>query len=353
MLERLFAGKPRGDTTPPFGPYGEFEKFYENLLDKRGTIHIADWMPGLSPGNLPFVLAQWASLFVLTLLFVVTLYVVPLPEGSLDISLVLLLPLFVTKHASTVATWTEAGRYERASVTTVRPRAILYTVLVGFLAFLFLATQQDAHVGQIAAATTLLVVPKLLLDFREAGIGPNALIFDPSSETTASSVSVPPSESRYVFLTDRRAVFSRALYVGCLYTVYPGLLLIGAVGLVGVLPFNLAVGPAVVTIAIVGTLLLSLSVVGVVVWLGHAFLEYRVYDDSLVAYDRYLEEPQWVVSFEDVTTVETTPPPLVFRHFPFVDVSIKLERISDQSLRIEYLEQPRKFARVVSEMMSG
>jgi hypothetical protein len=94
-------------------------------------------------------------------------------------------------------------------------------------------------------------------------------------------------------------------------------------------------------------------------WLGVATEEFRVYEDSLVAYDTRLGEPQWRVSLSEVTHVETADETLGTRIFGPLGT-----RLSDQhpvliqlrdgsSRRLETLADPDEFVRTVTKTWRG
>lgn len=352
LLERLFAVRPRGDAVPSYGPYPVLDDLFESLLDKRGSIRVSDRIPRVYPGNLPFVLEQWVSLLGTGVLFTTTWFALGPPEGGLHVSLVVVLLAFVTKHSLIIATWASAGVYEQASVATVRPREILYTVLVAWIALVFLAPLPGEYT---AIAAILPVAPKLLFDFREAGIGPEPLVFDPSSDTTVEPIPTPAGKPRHVFRTDDRAVFNRAARFGVFYAFWPGLFLIGPIVLIGFLADSLAV----ILFGIVGGVSITFSISYLVLWLGHANVEYRVYEDRLVAHDQFLDTPQWAISLDDVQTISTGEnvldalrlPPLI--PIPFDTVPVDIERSTDEDRRLEYLERPDEFVRTVREISVG
>lgn len=133
----------------------------------------------------------------------------------------------------------------------------------------------------------------------------------------------------------------------------PGLYLIGAFGLFGFISGSLKIIAIGIAVGTVAALVIALSVSYLIMWLGQAHVEYRVYDDILVAYDRYLEKSQWVVPFEDIRTVSTGEnvldtlllPPLI--PVPFEKVPVEIERTTGDDFKLEYLEQPQEFVRTI------
>lgn len=354
LLERLFAGRPRGDATPPSLPYPVLDILFEDVLDKRGAIRVSDRLPRLYPRNLPFVLGQWIVVFWLAVLASVTWLALAPLDGGLDISLVLVLPLFVAKHALIIDTWAAIGIYERASARTVRrSRELLFTVFITcFVVFSLSAQSEDLL--QVTVATMVLLVPKLLFDCRDAGIGPSLLVFDPSDDTTIEPVAAPAGKPRHVFRNDERVVSSWAIYLGLFYTVFPGLFFIVLPGLVG-LTVSLKTSFLGIAAGAIGTLLVAVATSLLVLWLGQANVEYRVYDDVLVAYDQYLDAPQWSVPFEDIRAISIGENALGWRILPLVNplpfekFPVEVARSTDEDLQFKYLDQPEEFVRTVRD----
>jgi hypothetical protein len=52
--------------------------------------------------------------------------------------------------------------------------------------------------------------------------------------------------------------------------------------------------------------LIGAIIVGIETDLRYGHLEYRLYDDCVVAYDRLLETPQWCVELDEITGTETS-----------------------------------------------
>ncbi|GAB7018900.1 hypothetical protein JCM18750_17610 [Halostagnicola bangensis] len=128
----------------------------------------------------------------------------------------------------------------------------------------------------------------------------------------------------------------------------PGLAIIAVFGLIAVFSQSLLVG----LIGVIATLLIALSIDYVAMWLAYGNVEYRVYGEVLVAYDHYLEEPQWVVSSKDLTTITTKPEPLKSQIIPSVNAPVEIECATDESFRLEYLDQPEEFVRSVRGTMT-
>ncbi|WP_459887289.1 hypothetical protein [Halostagnicola bangensis] len=351
-VERLFAGKPRGNAQVPTYPIFPTQPIYhgviyESLLDKRGVIRLRDWIPKLYPRNIPYALEWWVFIAAFGFCLGITWLSFGPIAGTIDESFGLVLALITTRHVSIIVIWQTTNQYEQASAPTVRRRReLLFSFAIAFIAIVFVGSQPAG--SAIIVAATIPLVPKLLFDFREAGIGPDLLVFDPSSDTATQPLPIPAREPRHVFQNGRRGVYNTALFLGVLHMLAPGLAIIAVFGLIAVFSQSLLVG----LIGVIATLLIALSIDYVAMWLAYGNVEYRVYGEVLVAYDHYLEEPQWVVSSKDLTTITTKPEPLKSQIIPSVNAPVEIECATDESFRLEYLDQPEEFVRSVRGTMT-
>lgn len=363
-LERAFARRPVADKYyPPTTPYTPNE-WYRIIMDKVGSIQISDRLPCLTVRYLQYTIAIWNMIFVVGIILGLGWYTVE-PTSSVAPTLVAILPLLVAKHASIVAVWAEKGVYEHASPATVRHRSVLYSGALIVIAIFVIAPQP---LNLVVGTTVIMIGPKLLIDFREAGIGPWPLTFDPTSDTKRNHFSAPTGMPRYVFQTDHRALLSWAcLEIGIPYILHPGMFvfLLTAVliwpfvsFLTTILSFGeLATFSGTLVFALPPTVGLVLGVSYFLTWLGHANVEYRIYDDDLVAYDRYLEEPQWVVPVDDIESVSTNRKTLLLaRVIPSATsefTTVYLECATGEDRELEFLERPDEFVRIVRGKVRG
>jgi hypothetical protein len=236
-----------------------------------------------------------------------------------------------------------------------------------------------------AAGSTFVLLPKLAFDLRDAGVvlSPDTTIdaaedslelpvgrdagwlsmsesLDTETDTDGNSLEPPSGTPLEAFDQRDRAVFVKALASACFHLFFPGIPLVGFVGVVGLTTGSFLILGALV----VATFLFVLALDGAAMWLAHANVEYRIYEDQLVAYDRFLEEPQWVLPVADITALSappeapenklfelfgdgTAPRNYVYGWLPSVDVPVRVERRDGEALVLEYLDQPEAFVRAV------
>lgn len=361
-LERAFARRPAPDDYPPLSIMRLYDLWIEHIMNKRGTMQLNTRLPQVTARNLLYALPIWNGIVVVSVILGSIWYLAS-PVASIELTLITILPLIVAKHSWIISDWSNNGSYERSSPKTVRPRSVLYS-LVLFSGIVFSVAGQPPDL--VVAATVLVIGPKLLFDFREAGIGPWPLTFDPTSDTEAEQISPPTGVTRHVFQTDNRALFSWAsLGLGLVSVVTFGLFVFFLAAmliwpLMDVLTESLSLGgtadlTSTIVLALVPAVGIPLGVNWLILWLGHANVEYRLYDDELVAYDRYLEEPQWVVPFDNIESISTTEKSIVEARLipsaPSVFTTVELECTTDEDRRVEFLAQPDDFVRLVRGRM--
>lgn len=356
LFERLAAGRPRGDAVPVMTPYRFLENLYEMVLDKRGWFRISERLPPLYPRNLPFVIDQWVVFFWLIPLVVLTWVGLEPLEGRLSLSMVPALCLFATKHYLIVDTWESMGVYEDATSRTIRrSRDLFFTGLLACFA-IWMLSRAVPTATYVTATIMIILIPKVLFDCREAGLGPWPLTFDPSGDTVAESLSMPDGEPRYVFENDRRVVRDWGIHDGLSYAVILGIYLGGFLGLIGAWTYVSAVMAFLgVAVAVIVSPVIAVPTTLVVFWLGRANVEYHLYEEALVAYDRNLDTPQWIVPCTDVQSVSVGDDTLgwtilgVLNPFPFEKYPVGIERSGSENLRLRCLEDPEEFARIVQK----
>ncbi|WP_254863737.1 hypothetical protein [Halovivax gelatinilyticus] len=254
---------------------------YRSLINvaSLGTLFFAFYYLGESPGTRPDI-------------------------GSLDPSLALILALLVAKHVTIVAAWAVDSVYERASVESIRPRERLYATLVG----LFAAGSVLAMPAEILATiVAIVIVPKFLFDLREAGIGPSSLTFDPTCDWEVEEIPLPTASPRTVFRTNRQAVSAAATVLTILpFSLFFGLVVFGSLAGVTHTLVGLDSGLWGWIGVITATFVFVYGVTFLVVWIEYGDLEFRVYDDTLVAYDTRLRAVQWRVPLEAIDSVSVT-----------------------------------------------
>lgn len=360
LFERSVAARPP-EREPPMDPYRILQSLYDTVREKRGAVKLRGRIPPVYPRNLPYVVAQCiVSSLALSPVVLLTWAVLEPLEGGFGVALVPGLVLIGIRHALVVRNWAADGRYATASPRTIRrSRDTLALGVVGCIAVLVLAAAGPTP-ADVTAATVIATTVAFPLACRDAGVAPWPLKFDPASDATADSLSLPTETPRRTFETDRAVVRWLAVRDGLVYAIVActftiallapaGLFVLGSLDAAR---FGVAAGLA------VGVLVAFPTAVAFR-WLGVATEEFRVYEDSLVAYDTRLGEPQWRVSLSEVTHVETADETLGTRIFGPLGT-----RLSDQhpvliqlrdgsSRRLETLADPDEFVRTVTKTWRG
>lgn len=211
----------------------------------------------------------------------------------------------------------------------------------------------------MTASTVILCFPKFVFECRECGFGPWPLTFDSSGGTTAETLTVPEGPPRQVYQNDRRAVRAWALHDGLSYALLVAFGLTGFLGAVGLYVYGtLSATYLGIGLALFGSPLIVVPTVFVVVWLAYANEEYRVYDEKLVAYDTLLEEPQWVISTDDIGAISVGDDPLGWtilgriNVLPFSKYPVIVEPRQVDDFRLRALRNPNDLARSLRDTNS-
>lgn len=354
LYERSAAGRPVGDASPAMTHLRFLEGLYETVADKRGSFQLSNWIPPAYPRNLPYVIDQWSVFFWLVPLAALTWGVLEPFEGHVGVTLIPALVLIGRKHYLILRTWSAAGIYASASARTIRgSRELLYTAALACFAVWGLAAAPPDP-ARVTATTVLVCLPKFLFECRECGIGPWPLTFTPTTDNIERELSVPERSPQQIFDNERRVVRAWGIHDGLSYALLLAIYLSGILGMVGAVVYESA-GVAVlgVGIALFVSPLIAIPTVFVVVWLGYANEEYRLHEDELVAYDSFLEEPQWVVPLEDISSVSVGDNPLGwdilgrFNPLPFTKYPVKVKRQTGEDLQFKALADPDGLARAI------
>lgn len=358
-FEKAFARQPPADGYSHLTERPQLVLWNENLLEKYGSVQISDRFPSLTIRHLPYAIKELVWLVVVGGL--ITLWYRSASAATIAPTLVTVLPLFVARHALIIAVWADKDVYEHSAPDSVRHFSDLYLILLVALAVFLISPQQP---DLVVLAAVLVLVPKLLFDLREAGIGPWPLTFDPTIDTSIEERSEPTETPRYVFQTDNQALLERGyIHIGIPYVLNPGLLPLVFIAAVIWPLIDFLVGSAwyaihvTLLLALVFTVPLMLEVSHRIIRLGYGNVEYRIYDDKLVAYDRYLEEIQWVVPFDDIRSISTEQQTIrSARILPLTTselTAVELECATSEDRRVEFLAQPDEFVRIVRESARG
>jgi hypothetical protein len=127
---------------------------------------------------------------------------------------------------------------------------------------------------------------------------------------------------------------------------------VGVVGLAVVAIFALLNGAVVVSMALAGIFLGSALVLSVLsafhMLLALAGVEYRFYDSGVVAYDRYLGEPQWSASYDRIRDISVDRG--VFGSPLWVDTgTVFFDRLERSDGRTFVQQEPRSSITFVSD----
>ncbi|MCU4972082.1 DUF6498-containing protein [Halobacteria archaeon AArc-m2/3/4] len=283
------------------------------LTDKRGSVELVSWLPPFYPRNLPFatavvVPAAW-FVVVIGIVFsnVFAADAISRPEVAVSVAALIV--------GQSIGTWHD---YLRDGYETASPYSVVETPArqAFFLTFVLIATPGITAAGA-AVVLVVVVLVKLLVEWsayratrgdggRLTGwlSGPQAVIepLDP--------VCVPDDDPDVRVQTDSRAV----LYTGAFHVF-------GRLAPFLAMPFAFAwilslafLGEEASPVVAVGATLVVFGLfVGVLTgevltfFLRYGPLEYRRYDDRLVAYDVLLSEPQWSTPVDVLRDVQVVP----------------------------------------------
>ncbi|WP_018256677.1 DUF6498-containing protein [Halomicrobium katesii] len=337
-VEALFATRPVDDDF-----YG-IQVPLERLREKRGSVTLVDWLPPIYPRNLPFALnAGW----VLFGLGVVAILVWGYARSSGSLA-GLVLPgvavgavIVVVRHAGTLSEFVRAKRYEHHSaLSTFSRRRWMAVVIAGFLLPIAGAGADSAGVG-LTATLAVVVAAKLVADVLDVmsttddGAQPEVEADDP--------ITVPDGEPITVVGTDDRGVVLHALGLGVLLALLPPYGFLVALVSVGVgLWFGLVAAVSTVVALVAGRAVLEIPVAR----LAYGAVEYRVYGDVVVAYDRRLDAPQWSVARHEIADVRAGSG-IASTFFSNDFGTVRLVRDDDTKV-LSVVDDPEALARVVT-----
>jgi len=312
-----------------------------DLTDKRGSVELVSWLPPVYPRNLPFATAVVIGAVWFVIMIGVVLSNVVDVGAALGRSgvLVSLAGLVVGQSVETWRDYVRDGGYETAS-----PYSVIETAAreAFFVAFVLFVTPGITTLGP-AVVFGLVVAGKLLVEWsgyratqggggRLAGwlAGPDA------SADVHDSVSVPDDGPGISVPVDRRAAFYTGL-VDVLATLAPFALppfVFVWVIAVGVVADDVSPPVAALTAVAVLTLYLAYLAANVVeYYLAHGPLEYRRHGDHIVAYDAFVDEPQWSASVDVLRDVRVVPDRPVDRLFGTTTVAVTTGWDADDSER--------------------
>ncbi|MFC6753971.1 DUF6498-containing protein [Halorubrum tibetense] len=337
-VKALFAARP----PPSDREEGFISVTSAELVEKRGSVRLVAWLPPVYPRNVPFAAAVAGSAgWFLVFAGAVFSEVFDLPALlARPEVLAAALALFAGQLIEVSREYIGDRGYE-----TVSPYAVVETPVrqAFFLVFVGLALPFLDTVGGGVAILVVLVGLKLFLEWstvRSSRDGFTGWLAGPSGSEDAPATRDPVDRPRgdeepradrvpgadgsdgeappapdARFRTHRRAVVATALartlsWPAAFYITGFAVIWVAVLGTFtdGELPPAIAVGTLAVVVG------LCLAAIGVHVAgfvLRYASLEYRRYDDRIVAYDTWLDEPQWAAPVDvlrDVEVVENRLP---------------------------------------------
>ncbi|SEQ34985.1 DUF6498-containing protein [Natrinema salaciae] len=280
----------------------------DELKQRRGSVELVSWLPPIYPRNVPFVSTvllgfAWVSVFGASVLS----EVIPVEDVLLRSEVVMsVVALVAATSADVWRDYLRGGRYETVSAYEVVQTHVGQTF---FLVVVLMVVVSPDDVGGVALLAGF-VFGKLLVDwatFRAAHGEPGRLLgwlAGPNDPTKPVDPPMVPEGGPDVRIsTDDTAV----LYTAAHHTLF------GAVFFAPWILISLVVSLAVFTgddtplAVVVGTgvafaflLLLQPAMEFVKIVLRYGPLEYRRYEDRLVAYDTLVDEPQWSVLPDEV-----------------------------------------------------
>lgn len=343
-VDRLVASRPRGEAERAVITASGYLHFpiAPELLEKRWSHRITGFAPAIHLRNVPYVL-EWFYMAAMLSVGVAVVLLYTADQELLRVSenllpwIALVTGVLLMRHPLTVAAWSRTGRYEKASAPSARPKpGLLIVCIVAIAPVVFVAPFESGLVLPVA----IVVLLKTVVDLRESDVGPAWLNTDRTSEIDDCPIAVPVGSPVDIVGTNRLAMFAGAIPMVAIYTVFPGVVLIAGVFLVGLVYFD----PAILFPATV--LLVFVMILGfrwLVLELAHGCMEYRVYDDLLLAYDTRLEEAQWMIPRENVTQTTVTHGRLL----PGDSGSVTIQQADGANTQLRYVSDPNRFVDLV------
>jgi hypothetical protein len=329
VLGQRLVARPTGELSSP-----RRLPTFRLLRHKRGTLTLSERVPPITLGNVSTAVGPSLVILVSALTTgAVLINVVPAAFWANPATPVVLV---AGVAASTVKSWllfgafVAAGHHETEPATAIRPwkRLLLAGVYAVVLLILSDATVQFlADSDPASARITPMVFAALLIVLRLAysvvasqsrsdGIV-SRLFSAVFGEPAVVNLTPPPTPSAVPVATARPTRRS-VLAAGVLNAVVAGGVVDGQFSSAGlrlrllfVLPlvsfilaaFDGSVTFALGTVAVFGLLGVLSAVSALHLYLAAGTVEYRLYDDQLVAYDHRLDTPQWAVSYQDICDV--------------------------------------------------
>jgi hypothetical protein len=264
--------------------------------DKRGGVSIGP-LPPIYPRNISTVLNS----AMVTLIFwpIAGGLVIAAVGAELPIGTVLLAVVgVVAGHAIGLINYFRNDRYAENTVGSAMSRRYTLGIFVLGIGGVYVISRASPP----SVLLVIVAVGKLLAELAIARAEASNDTLTGWDEESLDD-QIPDVEPTAVFEANRRDLLLRTAGIAPLYILIPPYMFAGLAAVPAGLLGGLAVGVATLAVGIV-IIVLSL-VVRFDVERGH--LEYHVYPDQIVAYDRLLDAPQWSVSRRKIEAVTSKP----------------------------------------------
>lgn len=290
LYERLAAGRPQTGSPPATDPYNLFKDLHDAVVDKRGRVPVPGSMPPVYPRNIPYVVESCVILYpLLVVAFPVWLFS---PSGTLSVLAIPGIGIIAAKHFVFIQARESAGVYETASSRRIRRnRSLLLVALLSGGAVAVLSAVSTPATTMVAAMAV--AAPWVLFDCRQAGLGPWFPVIE--GDAVDRPVSAPRGQPYTTFAHDKRGVRQHAFGGGFAYALDAGF---SVMLLSGILAISARAVWLVLVMVVLLPVFLILPASALVMWIGESHVEYRLYDNGIVAYDTYLNTVQWVAPVE-------------------------------------------------------
>ncbi|QIB74863.1 hypothetical protein GL213_06155 [Halogeometricum borinquense] len=311
----LFAGQPPVSDRES----GVISVSSNDLVAKRGSVSVHEFLPPIYPRNVPFVAAviyggAWFGLFISFSLSEVIAVSDVIRHPAVLSSVAVLL---IGQLGETGYSYIRSGRYADVSPYSV----VEIPARQGFFLMVVLFIVPFVAPVTSAAGTTLALVgfvfAKLLFEWsgfraeRDGGGRLTSWLSGPDSDSALEPLDVPDDDPSAAIDVDRRAVAATAVWravttTGPFYATMATFVWLGLIAIVAGEPSPaLRSGSAFIAFLLFCIMFCSDIVMGV---LKSGWVTYRRTGDQLVAYDRLTGDPQWsapVSILHNATVVET------------------------------------------------
>lgn len=324
----------------------------DGLLEKRGGVSM--WsLPPMYPRNVPVALTLLALMGLVWLPTGVSLLAVGAGDVFADQGTTVTVAVaagatFVSRGVAVWADYLRTGQYRAASAQSVVPEKYVVGLWALMLSAWLVADAETADAAGIGGGIALVavVLVKLAAEVYEwaadadSASSVGARIFGTADESDDADQmpELPGEDPVFRTATNPRAVRFAGLLPGFLLTATNGAVFVLLVGCFIAAFFS---GSLWVTAAAVGIVAVLATGTVAATCLQAGAVEYRVYEDALVAYDRRLRTPQWRVAYGELRGVSVSREPLRSRLFG--TNTVKLDR-GDGALRLRYLPDAERLA---------